>query len=36
MGLDYLNLHASREGIKIYRKAGFVEPKQIELELRLK
>ncbi len=36
MGLDYLNLHASEEGMKIYRKAGFTEPEQAELGLRLK
>ena len=35
LGLKYLHLHASEEGINIYRKAGFVEPDQIELILRL-
>jgi GNAT superfamily N-acetyltransferase len=35
LGLKYLHLHASRDGINIYRKAGFVEPDQPELELRL-
>jgi len=34
-GLKYLHLHASKDGINIYRKAGFVEPAQKELELRL-
>jgi GNAT superfamily N-acetyltransferase len=35
LGLTYLHLHASEEGINIYRKAGFAEPDQIELKLRL-
>ena len=35
LGLTYLHLHASEYGISIYRKAGFVKPDQIELELRL-
>jgi hypothetical protein len=35
LGLKYLHLHASKDGIKIYRKAGFAEPEQPELELRL-
>ena len=35
LGLTYLHLHTSEEGINIYRKAGFVEPDQIELKLRL-
>jgi len=35
LGLTYLHLHASDYGISIYRKAGFVKPDQIELELRL-
>ena len=35
LGLKYLHLHASEDGINIYRKAGFVKPEQIELELRL-
>jgi GNAT superfamily N-acetyltransferase len=35
MGLRYLHLHASKDGEPIYRKAGFVEPKMPELELRL-
>jgi GNAT superfamily N-acetyltransferase len=35
LGLRYLHLHASKDGIDIYRKAGFAEPDQPELELRL-
>ena len=35
LGLTYLHLHASEDGINIYRKAGFVKPDQIELKLRL-
>ena len=35
LGLRYLHLHASRDGISIYRKAGFAEPMEPELELRL-
>ncbi len=35
VGLKYLHLHASEESINLYRKAGFVEPDQPELELRL-
>ncbi len=35
LGLRYLHLHASEDGINIYRKAGFVKPDQIELKLRL-
>jgi len=35
LGLNYLHLHASKDGISIYRKAGFVEPEQPELELKL-
>ena len=34
-GLRYLHLHASESGIDIYRKAGFAEPEQVELELRI-
>jgi GNAT superfamily N-acetyltransferase len=33
LGIRYLHLHASKEGIGIYRKAGFVEPNQTELKL---
>ena len=36
LGLRYLHLHASKDGINIYRKAGFVEPDQPELVLKLK
>ena len=36
IGLKYLHLNATKDGIRIYRKAGFVEPDDIELELRLK
>jgi len=36
LGLKYLHLHASKDGINIYRKAGFVEPDQPELVLKLK
>jgi GNAT superfamily N-acetyltransferase len=35
LGLKYMHLHASKDGINIYRKAGFVEPNQPELELKL-
>jgi GNAT superfamily N-acetyltransferase len=35
MGLRYLHLHASKGGISIYKKAGFVECQQPEFELRL-
>jgi GNAT superfamily N-acetyltransferase len=35
LGLKYLYLHASKDGINIYRKAGFVEPDQPELKLSL-
>ncbi len=35
LGLTYVHLHASEDGVNIYRKAGFVEPDQIELRLRL-
>jgi len=35
LGLKDLRLHASKDGIDIYRKAGFVEPKQPELVLKL-
>jgi GNAT superfamily N-acetyltransferase len=33
--LRYLHLHASTDGISIYRKAGFTEPQRPELELTL-
>lgn len=35
LGIRYLHLHASKDGESIYRKAGFVEPDQIELKLNL-
>ena len=35
LGLKYLHLHASKDGISIYIKAGFTEPDQTELRLRL-
>ena len=35
LGLRYLHLHASKEGINIYQKAGFTEPWEPELELKL-
>ncbi|UCG36902.1 MAG: GNAT family N-acetyltransferase [Candidatus Bathyarchaeota archaeon] len=34
--LKTLHLHATEDGINIYRKAGFVEPEQPELVLKLK
>lgn len=34
-GLKYLHLHASKDGLNIYRNAGFVEPDQPELVFRL-
>lgn len=33
--LAYLHLNASDGGVSIYKRAGFVEPDQIELELRM-
>jgi GNAT superfamily N-acetyltransferase len=35
LGLRYLHLHASEDGVKIYGKAGFVKPKRAELALQL-
>lgn len=33
LGVKYLHLHASEDGINIYKKAGFAEPNQTELKL---
>jgi len=35
LGLKYLQLHASEDGIGIYKKAGFTYPKQAEMTMRL-
>jgi len=35
LGLKYVHLHASEEGLLIYRNAGFVDPPVKELELKL-
>ncbi len=35
LGLKYLHLHASRDGINIFRKAGFTEHCQPELQMRI-
>ncbi|KYK38133.1 MAG: hypothetical protein AYK18_08135 [Theionarchaea archaeon DG-70] len=35
LGLKYLHLHASPDGMNIYKKAGFVRPSLVELELKL-
>jgi GNAT superfamily N-acetyltransferase len=35
LGLKYLHLHSSEDGIDIYRRAGFAELDQIELAFRL-
>lgn len=35
LGLRYLHLHASKYGLSIYKKAGFVEPNHRELILKL-
>jgi GNAT superfamily N-acetyltransferase len=35
LGMRYLHLHASKDGEGIYKKAGFVDPEQPELKLRL-
>ncbi len=35
LGLKYLHLNATEEGRSIYRKAGFIEPDDVELELRI-
>ena len=35
LGLTHLHLHSSEEGMSIYRKIGFIDPLQKELELNL-
>ncbi len=35
LGLKYVHLHASIDGMNIYKKAGFVRPDLVELELKL-
>ncbi|KYC45713.1 MAG: Acetyltransferase (GNAT) family protein [Candidatus Methanofastidiosum methylothiophilum] len=35
MNLDILNLHATKDGIKMYRRFGFKDPKDPEIELNL-
>ena len=35
LGLKYLQLHASEDGVSIYKKAGFTYPKQTEMTMRL-
>ena len=35
LGLKYLQLHASEDGVGIYKKAGFTYPKQVEMIMRL-
>ena len=35
LGIRYLHLRASDDGINIYRKTGFVEPECVEMELKL-
>ena len=34
-GIKYLHLHASKDGMNIYKKAGFVKPSLVELRLKL-
>ncbi len=36
LGINLLNLHPSEDGMNIYKKAGFIKPDHIELELKLK
>jgi len=36
LGLGYLHLRAHKDAIGVYRKAGFVEPNHLELQLKLK
>lgn len=35
LGIKYLHLHASKDGMSIYKKAGFSEPSLVELRLKL-
>lgn len=35
-GIKYLHLHASKDGMNIYKKAGFAEPSLVELRRKLK
>jgi GNAT superfamily N-acetyltransferase len=35
LGLTYLHLHATEDGINIYRRMGFAEPDLVEMELKL-
>jgi GNAT superfamily N-acetyltransferase len=35
LGLKHLHLHASKNGINVYRRAGFVEPEMPELVLKI-
>ena len=35
MNLDILNLHATKDGINTYRKLGFKDPVDPEIELNL-
>lgn len=35
VGLKYLHLRASEDGIRIYRRLGFAEPEDLELQLKL-
>lgn len=35
LGLKYLHLRASEDGIRIYRRLGFSEPEDLELQLKL-
>ncbi|KPK70695.1 hypothetical protein AMJ87_08470 [candidate division WOR_3 bacterium SM23_60] len=35
LGIKYLHLHTSKDGMNIYKKAGFAEPSLVELRLKL-
>ncbi|MBN1221601.1 MAG: GNAT family N-acetyltransferase [Candidatus Aminicenantes bacterium] len=35
LGLSYIHLHASEDGMNIYRRAGFGNPHGVELELKI-